>query len=161
MSDTKKFSTIDVTTHLMQEYSCLTGSESTDSALATCTGKTSKSANKSNKDCTYKPCHKQGHLDTDCWIKKHDQSKQDEESSKEKDKKGKKIVANIAEDEVTTKSASLASVFKSSLPSDDNGDVHVFIASEVITFLSYESSHNTFIDSGFSHHFVGKIPINI
>ena len=57
-SDTKKLSTTDVTTHLMQEYSCLTSSESTDSALASCTGKTSKSANKLNKHCTYKPCHK-------------------------------------------------------------------------------------------------------
>ena len=83
-------------------------------------------------------------------MKKHDQNKQDEGNSKEKDKKGKKTVANIAEDEVTTESASLASVFKSSLPSDDNGDVYVFIASEVITLLSCESSHDTFIDSGCS-----------
>ena len=127
-SDTKKLSTTDVTTHLMQEYSCLTGSESTDSALAACTGKTSKSANKLNKDCTYKPCRKQSHLEADCWMKKHEQNKQDEGNSKEKDKKGKKTVANIAEDEVTTESASLASVFKSSLPSDDDGNVHIFIA---------------------------------
>ena len=81
-----------------------------------------------------------------------DQNKQDEGSSKEKDKKGKKTVANISEDEVITKSASLASVFKSSLPSDDDGEVHVFIASEVITLLSHKSSHDTFIDSGCSHH---------
>ena len=148
-SDTKKLSTTNVTTCLMQEYSHLTSSESTDSVLAACTGNRSKSANK--KHCTYKPCCKQGHLKANCQMKKHEKNKQDEGSSKEKDKKGKKTVANIAEDEVTTESASLASVFKSSLPSDDDGDVHVFIASEVITLLSHESSHN-FIDSGCSHH---------
>ena len=42
-------------------------------------------------------------------MKKCDQSKQDEGSSKEK--KGKKTVTNIAEDEVTTEIASLASIF--------------------------------------------------
>ena len=41
-SDTKKLTTTDVTTRLMQEYSRLIGSESTDSALAarTCKGTT-------------------------------------------------------------------------------------------------------------------------
>ena len=151
-SDTKKLSTTDVITCLMQEYSCLTSSESTDSALAEHTSKTSKSANKLNKHCTYKPCCKQGHLEAECQMKKHDQNKQDEGSSKEKDKKGKKTVANIAEEEVTTEGASLASVFKSSLPSDDDGDVHIFIASEAITLLSHESSHDTFIDSSCSCH---------
>ena len=43
-------------------------------------------------------------------MKKCDQKHKDEGSSKEKDKKGKKTVANIAEDEVTTESASLASI---------------------------------------------------
>ena len=51
-SDTNKLKTSDVTTCLMQEYSHLTGSVSTYSALAVCTGKTSKLANKSNKHCT-------------------------------------------------------------------------------------------------------------
>ena len=72
-------------------------------------------------------------------MKKSDQNKQNEGSSKEKDKKGKKTIANIAKDKVTTKSASLASVFKSSLSSDNDGDVHIFIASEVVTLLSCES----------------------
>ena len=71
-SDIKKLTTTNVTTCLMQEYSCLTGSESTDSTLAACTGKTLKLANKSNKHCTYKPCCKQGHLEADCQMKKHD-----------------------------------------------------------------------------------------
>jgi transposase InsO family protein len=150
-SDTNKLKTSDVITRLMQEYNRLTGSESTDSALAARTGTTSKSANKSNKRCTYKPCRKQGHLEVDCRMKKRDLNKQDEGSSKEKDKKGK-TVANIAEDEVTTESASLASIFKSSLSSDDNGDVHIFIASEVVSLLSRESGHDTFIDSGCSRH---------
>jgi len=147
-SDTNKLKTSDVTTRLMQEYSRLTGSESTDSALAARAG---KSATKSNKRCTYKPCRKQGHLEVDCYMKKRDQKQKDEGSSKEKEKKGK-TVANVAEDEVTTESASLASIFKSSLPSDDNGDVHVFIASEVVSLLSRESGHDTFIDSGCSRH---------
>jgi Zn-finger protein len=150
-SDTNKLKTSDVITRLMQEYNRLTGSESTDLALAARTGTTSKSANKLNKRCTYKPCHKQGHLEVDCRMKKCDLNKQDEGSSKEKDKKGK-TVANIAEDEVTTESASLASIFKSSLSSDDNGDVHIFIASEVVSLLSRESGHDTFIDSGCSRH---------
>ena len=64
-SDTNKLKTSDVITRLMQEYNRLTGSESTDLALAACSGTTSKSANKSNKRCTYKPCCKQGHLEVD------------------------------------------------------------------------------------------------
>lgn len=64
--------------HLIQKYSCLTSSESTDSAFAMCTGKTSKSA-KLNKCCTYKLCCKQGHLEADCQMKKCDQNKQDDQ----------------------------------------------------------------------------------
>ena len=108
-SDNRKLSTTDVITCLLQEYSRLTGSESTDSALAAHAGKLSKPANKLNKHCTYKPCQKKGHLEADCQMKKCDQNKQDEGSSKEK--KGQKTVANITKDEVTTKSASLASIF--------------------------------------------------
>ena len=91
-SDTKKLSTTDVTTHLRQEYSHLTGSESTDSALAMCTGKTSKLANKSNKHCTYEPCCKQGHLEANCWMKKHGQNKQDEGNSKRRTRKGRRLL---------------------------------------------------------------------
>ena len=145
-SDNRKLSTTDVITYLLQEYSHLTGSESTDSALAAHAGKSSKLANKSNKYCTYKPCHKKGHLEADCRMKKCDQNKQDKGSSKEK--KGKKTVANIAEDVVTTESASLASIFQSSL----NDNIHVFIATDVIALLSYESNYDTFIDSGCSCH---------
>ena len=80
-SDSRKLSTTDVITCLLQEYSHLTGSESTDSALAAHAGKSSKPANKSNKHCTYKPCRKKGHLEADCRMKKCDQNKQDEGSS--------------------------------------------------------------------------------
>ena len=45
-SDNRKLSTTDVITCLLQEYSHLTGSESTDSALAAHAGKSSKPANK-------------------------------------------------------------------------------------------------------------------
>ena len=55
-SDNRKPSTTDVIMYLLQEYSHLTSSESTDSALAAHAGKSSKPANKSNKHCTYKPC---------------------------------------------------------------------------------------------------------
>ena len=86
-SDTKKLKTSDVTTRLMQEYSHLTGSESTDSALAVRTGKTSKTASTSVK-CTYKPCGKPGHTEAECWKKKRNLEKQKEK------KKEKKIVVN-------------------------------------------------------------------
>ena len=149
-SETKKLSTTDVTTRLMQEYSRLTGSESTDSALAAHAGK-SKQTSKSGKWCTYKPCHKKGHTEDECRMKKRDQGKQDSGNSREK-KKEKRAIANIAEDETVSKSASLAAIFKSSLPSDEEGEVHLFIASDVIAFISHESSHDTFIDSGCSCH---------
>ena len=148
-SETKKLSTTDVTTRLMQEYSRLTGSESTDSALAAHAGK-SKQTSKSGKWCTYKPCHKKGYTEDECRMKKRDQGKQDSGNSKEK--KGKKTVTNIAEDEVTTESASLAFIFQSSLPSNNDDNIHVFIVTDVIALLSCESNHDTFIDSGCSHH---------
>ena len=91
--DTKKLYTIDITTCLMQEYCHLTSSESTDSALAACVTKSSKLATKSNKSCTYKPCQKQGHLEADCWMKKCNLNKQDEGSSKGKEKKDRRTVA--------------------------------------------------------------------
>src|SRR6266567_3866279 len=54
-SDTNKLKTSNVTTHLMQEYRRLTGTESIDSTLTTCTGKSSKPP-KAQVRCTYKPC---------------------------------------------------------------------------------------------------------
>ena len=137
----------------MQEYSRLIGSESTDSALAAHAGKSSKHTSKSGKWCTYKPCHKKGHTEDECRMKKHDQGKQDSGNSREK-KKEKRAIANIAEDESVSESASLAAIFRSSLPSDEDasGEIHLFIASDVIAFLSHESSHDTFIDSGCSRH---------
>jgi len=86
-------------------------------------------------------------------MKKHNQGKQDSGNSREK-KKEKRAIANIAEDESVSESASLAAIFRSSLPSDEDasGEIHLFIASDVITFLSHESSHDTFIDSGCSCH---------
>jgi len=150
-SESKKLSTTNVTTRLMQEYSRLTGSKSTDSALAACAGKSSKQTSKSGKWCTYKPCHKKGHTEDECRMKKRDQGKQDSGNSREK-KKERRAIANIAEDETVSESASLAAIFKSSLPSDEEGKVHLFIASDVIAFISRESSHDTFIDSGCSRH---------
>ena len=152
-SNTNKLSTTNVTTHLMQECSCLTSSESTDSALAVHTTKSSKSATTTVK-CTYRPCRKPGHTEAECQKKKCNLEKQVSGNFKEKERrKEKKTVANIAKNEVVSKSTLLASIFKSSLPSNDDNDlVHVFIASNVIALLSCESSHDSFIDSGCSYH---------
>ena len=148
-SDTNKLSTTDVTTCLIQEYSHLTSSESTDMH----TTKSLKSATTTVK-CTYRPCYKPGHTEAECQKKKHNLEKQDSGNFKEKERrKEKKTVAKITKNEVVSESALLTSIFKSSLPSNDNNDlVHVFIASDVIALLSYESTHNSFIDSGCSCH---------
>ena len=85
-------------------------------------------------------------------MKKRDQGKQDSGNLREK-KKEKRAIVNITEDGTVSKSASLAAIFKSSLPSDEEVEVHLFIASDVIAFISHESSHDTFVDSGCSCHF--------
>ncbi len=65
-SDTNKLKTSNVTTRLMQEYCCLTSTESIDSALTTRAGKSSKLP-KAQVRCTYKPCCKSGHTEAECW----------------------------------------------------------------------------------------------
>jgi len=149
-SDTVKLKTSDITVRLMQEYNRLTGSESTDSALAAHAGKLSKMP-KAKTKCTYAPCGKSGHTEAQCWRKKRDLENQDSGNSKEK-KNEKKTIANVAQNESTFESASLAAIFKSSFTSDDEGDVHVFLASDIIALLSCESRNDTFIDSGCSCH---------
>ena len=149
-SDTIKLKTSDVTVRLMQEYNRLTGGESADSALAARTGKSSRPS-KAKIKCTYAPCGKPGHTEAKCRMKKRDLENKDSGNFKEK-KNEKKTIANIAENESTSESASLAAIFKSSFTSDDDGDVHVFLASDVVALLSRESRNDTFIDSGCSRH---------
>jgi hypothetical protein len=150
-SDTNKLKTSDVTTRIMQEYRRLTGVESTDSALAARAAKSSKSS-KTQVKCTYRPCRKLGHTEAECFKKKKHENGDSGNSKEKEKKKEKKTIANVAENEVASESASLAAIFRSSLPSDDEGDVHVFLASDIVALLSRESGNDTFIDSGCSRH---------
>jgi len=138
----------------MQEYHCITSGEQADSALAAHQGKSSssKAKTKTSKKCHY--CKFKGHLESECWKKKQDLENgttEGKDSGKDHQKKSTttKAAQVPATSEPENAAVNIASIH-AEFPSDDNDNVHVFIATEVIALLSHQSHLETYIDSGCS-----------
>ena len=146
--------------HLMQEYCHLTGTEGSDSILlASHKSKSSRSSNKKKKICDY--CHYTGHTMEECHRKKRDQEKSNKDGDKGWTKDKKKPSANIINtsnsdsgDDEQAHLASILAKFPLHLKQwEDDNSIHVFIASDVVTYLVKLSHNKTYIDSGCMWHF--------
>ena len=98
-----------------------------------------------------------GHIEVECQKKKQDlEIGTTEGKDSWKDHQKKSTTVNIAQFAATSEpeyaAVNIASIY-AEFPSDNNNDdIHVFIATEVIALLSHQSHLKTYIDSGCSYH---------
>ena len=141
----------------MQEFCCISGTDSSDSALLTssaCHKSKPGKKKKSGKKCSF--CSYLGHNEHECRKKK----KEEEEKAKSEGNRGRSwdksnAKANLAShddsDSETLVKANFAS-FHAEFPAqsqwEDDTSIHIFVAAETVTYLTKSSKDETYIDSG-------------
>lgn len=163
ITETNKLTSSFVTSRLIAEYRRLTsGDDSSEAANAAAVRGKSKPKKKPKKGplCSY--CHKGPHLVEDCNHKKRDEeaSRRTASAPRSSGRSSRKPTAAAAQhsdsdsssdEEVSAKVASTYSEFPSVRHSSSDS-VHVFISTDVATFLAKTSNDESYIDSGCSRH---------
>lgn len=156
-TDTSPLKSIDIEARLMQEYRRVTEiHESQDSAMvANSHTKRFTSGTSKSKKTRCKYCRYLGHTEEDCRKRKAAEGSGSNNSRNKGKGKARAHVASTSDSDSDDENAAFASIhyeFPSNSPKWDDDSLHVFLAHDVVAFLSKTSDQETYIDSGSSRH---------